>query len=301
MWKYLPPDGRANLAEDVLGCSSNVDIKQLADSVVSGLLNPMQAFGGQTAQPTPSPRFGLEDSIDNLECMLGEPVTRNDQNVLRAQCLRRDGNMCIVSNFYNIALPDPSRPMSLHARLQAAHILPFSLGMFRNNDERCLTASVWVNIYRYFPALRSRLNFENHDTNSIQNMLILTEPLHRDFRMFNFALEGTNIPDQYRIKKFHRLDGVSNLTMPSSGVVTLTCHDPQYPLPDPILLSIHAAISNILNATGRGEVVDKIIQDYNTTKVLARDGSTDISQLLSISTLSLFPSKRRDATQKEEF
>ena len=78
MWQYLPPDGRANLVEDVLGCSSNVDIKQLADSVVSGLLNPMQAFGGQTAQPTPSPRFGLEDSIDNLESMLNETITSSD-------------------------------------------------------------------------------------------------------------------------------------------------------------------------------------------------------------------------------
>ena len=44
MWKYLPPDGRANLAEDLLGCSSNADIEQLADSIVSGLLNLMQAF-----------------------------------------------------------------------------------------------------------------------------------------------------------------------------------------------------------------------------------------------------------------
>ena len=40
MWKYLPTDGRASFAEDVLGCSSDEEIKQLADSIVNGRGDP---------------------------------------------------------------------------------------------------------------------------------------------------------------------------------------------------------------------------------------------------------------------
>ena len=294
MWKYLPTDGRANFAEDVLECSSDEEIKQLADSIVSGLLNPMQAMIERAVLPSPS----------QLESMLDEPVTRSIQGVLRDQCLCRDGNMCAVSHFYNMALLDQSRPAHHtrpHSYLQAAHILPSPHGMFSTNDERWQTARVWDNIYRYFPTLRTHLNFDNTSLNSsVDNMMMLTEQLHRDFGRFNFALEASNVPNQYRVKKFPRLDATSNLVMSSSGFVTFTCHDRRYPPPSPVLLSVHAAIANILNATGRAEAVEKILQDYNTTKMLARDGSTDVSRLLSVSALSLLSDEKKNAPQKQE-
>lgn len=127
MWKYLPTDGRANFAEDVLECSSDEEIQQLADSIVSDLLNPMQALIERTVLPSPS----------QLESMLDEPVTRSIQGTLRDQCLCRDGNMCAVSHFYNMALLDQSRPTHHtrpHSYLQAAQILPFPLGMFNTNE-----------------------------------------------------------------------------------------------------------------------------------------------------------------------
>ena len=99
---------------------------------------------------------------------------------------------------------------------------------------------------------------------------MLTEQLRGDFGRLNFALEGTNVPHQYRIKKFLCLDATRELARPSPGIVTLICHDPRYPPPNPILLSVHAAVANILNATGRAEVVGKFLQDYNETDACSR-------------------------------
>ena len=131
----------------------------------------------------------------------------------------------------------------------------------------------------------------NDDINSIRICLYLPNPCIKTLVCLTLLYEGETYHISVGLRNPPRLDSVTNLGMPSSGFVTLTCHDPQCPLPSPILLSIYAAFSNILNATGRGEVVDKILQDYNTTKMLARDGSTDFSQLLSISPLSLLSSQ----------
>ncbi|KAF7121679.1 hypothetical protein CNMCM5793_009151 [Aspergillus hiratsukae] len=62
--------------------------------------------------------------------------------------------------------------------------------------------------------------------------------------------------------------------------------DLRYPLPSPKLLQLHCAVANILHATGRGEKLGRILRDYGATGALARDGSTIISELLSV---TLFP------------
>jgi HNH endonuclease len=88
--------------------------------------------------------------------------------------------------------------------LIAAHVIPFSLGSFSDGVSHLKVSAIRVNIYRYFPSLRSRLDFMVEDINSVQNNIItLLPPLRVEFGEFRFALEATNyIPNQYRIKVF---------------------------------------------------------------------------------------------------
>lgn len=283
--KHLPLEGSANLVDDAVCCQTDGDLKRLAESIDVGMLRPMKAVSGKTPRFVSSPRLGVEDSIDNLEDLIADPVER-EQEALRRDCLKRDGNKCVVSGFYNVKYSQvPSG--GKRADLIAAHILPFSLGTFRTDDERRQTSAIWTNIYRYFPYLRNRLGFFLENLNDPRNVMMLESVLHDQFGSFLFALESTETEHQYRIKLFSGFPDAYEFFLPSSGMVTFTSQDNRFRLPEPGLLAIHAAIAKILHATGRGEIVDKILRDYKATRVLSRDGRSDISGLLSISQLSL--------------
>ena len=74
--------------------------------------------------------------------------------------------------------------------------------------------------------------------------------------------------------------------------MTLTSHDPNCHLPEPLYLQLHAAIGNILHASGRVDKIEKLIGDLRETGGLglSKDGSTNVGYLLSVSQLSLLAS-----------
>ncbi|GIJ82631.1 hypothetical protein Asppvi_001140 [Aspergillus pseudoviridinutans] len=53
-------------------------------------------------------------------------------------------------------------------------------------------------------------------------------------------------------------------------------------LPSRALLETHAAIAEILHASGQGEQIDELLYDWDTLRCLASDGSTDLQSLLSL-------------------
>lgn len=80
---------------------------------------------------------------------------------------------------------------------------------------------------------------------------------------------------------------------PRETFITLTNHDARFRDPNPGFLAVHAAIGNILNASGRAEFIEKLLRDLdNADFLLAKDGSTDISSLLSVSGLLVLGSGR---------
>lgn len=52
------------------------------------------------------------------------------------------------------------------------------------------------------------------------------------------------------------------------------------------LLETHYLVARIIHATDRAEVVEKILRDYGETGTMTTYGSTNISQLLSATSLS---------------
>ncbi|PGH31494.1 hypothetical protein GX50_05736 [[Emmonsia] crescens] len=285
-FKFLPEDGKYHLSEDVTGCKTDASLRQLVSSLDTGLLRPIKANGGKTPAITPSPCFGVEDSIEEPNSMDFKSVSRNKQHRLRNKCLSRDGQMCVISKAHNEDVHPPSD--SLFAPLETAHIIPFSLGSFSGEEERLRTSTIWTNIYRYFPSLCSRMNFTLENVNEVENVMMLIPSLHTEFGQFHFALEATTTIHQYRLKTYRNFATINNHLLPTNRIVTFTNNDTQYPLPHPILIEIHTAIANILNATGRGELVERIQREQRDAEgVLAKDGSTDIGQILSCSRLSL--------------
>lgn len=225
-FKYLPLDGQVNLAEDVDRRPYSEALRQLSKSLDDGVLRPMLAHGGITPAITPSPRFGIEDSIDNLGSEDVSSITRAAQSRLRKNCLARDGQRCVATNLWSKDYNE--RPTdSIDAPLEAAHIVPFTLGGFQgnNNDERYRHAATWVNINRYFPSLRSRLNFSSEGINQEMNVMMVFAPLHQKFGEFHFVFEATETLHRYRIKTFPRMSCVLLMHLPPNGLVTFTNHD----------------------------------------------------------------------------
>lgn len=194
--------GNITFVSDIDDCRSDEELRRLAKNIDTVLLRPVQALGGRTVPIAPSPRFGVEDSIGNLLGTMDDPIKR-EQKRLRQECLRRDGNSCVLTQIYDeSARPFP--PARMLGGLEVAHILPFSLGSFKTENERQGICTIWNTMYRYFPGVRSRLNFGYENLNDVCNVVILLGPLHTHFGTFKLALEPTAVENKYRIRKILR-------------------------------------------------------------------------------------------------
>ncbi|KAL1962506.1 hypothetical protein VTN77DRAFT_9627 [Rasamsonia byssochlamydoides] len=284
--KYLPQDGKKNVVADIAGCEGDEQLYQLSLSLVEGLLFPMKAHG-KTPSITLSPRFGLEDSIENVASQITEPATRNSQRWLKQACLSRDGNKCVIAGSFDsqTAALEPNQSDALEADTELAHIIPFSRASYSTEEEHHRISEIWVTIFRYFPSVRSRINFIADSINHPRNAMTMHSYVHRKFGDFTIALEKTEREHVYQIKNYNPRSDVKK-HLPSSGIVAFTNYDPQYELPSPILLEVHAVIARILHATGKGEEADRLLEEKDKIGVLAKDGSTNVRALLSVTNLS---------------
>ncbi|RHZ74970.1 hypothetical protein CDV55_109190 [Aspergillus turcosus] len=281
-YMFLPPDGQKNLHNDIWACQSNDELHELAQTLDTGLIRPLLANANHTPEVASS-YSAEEDTIDLVSPDYYKVLER-----LRKKCLQRDGNKCVISGSYDQNsddLPDEA----LTGPLEAAHILPSVLG--GPKDERKALSDIWVNLYRYFPALRSRLKFVLEDINREHNALMMLSPLDREFKAFRLILEATSTPNRYRVKTFPPFATAYKGFLPADRSVTLTSQSKRYQPPSPILLAVHAAIGNILHASGRGKKITNVIQEAREDwACMAGDGSTDVGELLSVTSLSLLAS-----------
>lgn len=264
---------------DILGCSDDEKLRQLVQSIKTGLLIPLKSQGGKTpTEVTPSPRPDLEESIENLKSLDIEPINGNSQSQLRRHCLERDGYKCFASSKYSQAYPHPQDALTTY--LEAAHIIPFSLGSFQANGRSIVhrNAVIWVNLRRYFPVLRN-MSFAPEQINSDNNVMMLDSQIHREFGQFRLIFEATEIPHQYHIKTFPDTLTGPIFFLPKDRIVNFKVHNGSWELPDPRLLQIHASIGNFLHVSGQAEVIDKILGDFEDCDELAPSRSTNVEDL----------------------
>lgn len=79
-----------------------------------------------------------------------ESSSRRDQARLKSDCLRRDGNRCVVSKVYDALkaedLQGAERQSVVTSTTQAAHIIPFSIGSFWEAEVRspCIRRALYT-------------------------------------------------------------------------------------------------------------------------------------------------------------
>ena len=63
---------------------------------------------------------------------------------------------------------------------------------------------------------------------------------------------------------------------PPSMTIQLQAHDGRWPLPDPRLLALHAAVGNVLHASGLAQYVEQALRVRESIDCLSEDGSTNL-------------------------
>jgi hypothetical protein len=105
--------------------------------VLSANIETVRAGGGRTPKAI-SARPG--DDMDNVDDIASTITSqRRDQTKLKADCLARDGNRCLLTRAYDVnkadeILSDEERQNTTTLVTEAAHIIPFSLAVFDESD-----------------------------------------------------------------------------------------------------------------------------------------------------------------------
>lgn len=285
-YKYFPPGGQRNLAEEIRRCRDDDEIRQLARSIETALLRPLRASGGLTPALVDSPHPGYERSHQILHSEPMDSASRDAQQKLRERCLERDGYRCVITGARDpesVTRDDPE--FNNCSDLQLSHILPFAIGAFKTEDEKRRIYKIWEAIFYYFPGLQDQLGMSPGDVNREDNVFMIDSVFHRDFGQFRLVLDATDSPDRYRVHTFRSFHMRRHFIPLNDGVITLRDHHQggRYALPNPQFLQIHAAIGHILNASGFAEEYDQILREYGEIRCLSQDGQTNVGALLSMS------------------
>ncbi|CAG8268724.1 unnamed protein product [Penicillium salamii] len=281
--EYLPANGRVNFLHDLQSLRTN-QLYDHAQSLINGLVAPFRWLP-LTPSVTPvrymSPRWNYPD--DDLTPESAESKQREAR--LRTECLARDDNRCAVTGFPDEELLDPSIKTRT-AYTDCVHIIPLALSSWSTESEGHAKDIIWTNLARHFPTLQS-MNFTRENISSITNRITMSNEMHYHFRRFDISFEETSRPHKYRIQKYRpRLISISSLFQ----FVKFKSYDQRYDLPSPELFKVHAILARIFHASGAAEQIEKALGDRYRYRMLARDGSTDVSSILAVTTLGVFAS-----------
>ncbi|OIW34084.1 hypothetical protein CONLIGDRAFT_677797 [Coniochaeta ligniaria NRRL 30616] len=274
--------GLATLAHEIDKFSSDpLKLRQLRNCLVDAILKPMAAAGGKQPGVTPSTNDLADDAIEAAMSSI-EGSSRKGQATLKADCLRRDNNRCVIMGIVDSKvwkeMPTEERT-SKHGATECAHILPFAL---RKLDDRSAThtknkAAIWWALYEYFPILNGKI--APNTINQAANAMTLAAFAHRVFGAFSFGLKATEKDHEYQIEV---LDPESYETSLLPPQVTFLQHDTRVPMPDKDLLDVHLRIGRILKVSGIGAAVRQSLARYEdrTEDNISSDGSTNLERIL---------------------
>ncbi|KAJ5686654.1 hypothetical protein N7536_009273 [Penicillium majusculum] len=283
---HLPENGKANFVHYLRSLQNNQELHDHAQSLIDGLVAPLRSL---RSIPSISPRFGMEDSIDNIASESPGPIRRDAY--LKKECLARDSSRCVVTRLFDEHSLNPS-DTSPSIYTEFAYIIPFSLISWSTESESYAKHIIWTNLIRYFPTIQA-INFTQENINDTANAITMSRDLHQSFGQFDFSFEETSQPHKYRIQNYR--PRVQLLRLPRT--VIFNCYDQRYDLPHPELLKVHAIIARIFHASGAAEQVNKALRDLGEHCVLAKDGSTDISSMLAVTTLGVLGSRAGNVQQ----
>ncbi|KAL7936913.1 hypothetical protein V8C35DRAFT_294181 [Trichoderma chlorosporum] len=261
------------------------ELRQLRDFLISSILTPMVMAGGKQPSLTPTPIQEAGPAIDLMMARI-EPSSRNEQAVLKEQCLRRDNQRCVFTEMVDRksceGLPPEKRKDLKICNTQCTHILPFALRKFDPESafETGVKAQIWWALYRYFPFVAGKIGPASINTPG--NAITLCTEAHLDFGAMRIAAEPRGEAHEYRL---HNID--ANYTMgeflKKKSTITLTQSDPAVQMPDPDFLRLHYQVSKILEVSGIGWKIARIMahNELKTPRNVPPDGSLDLGHIIS--------------------
>lgn len=255
-------------------------LQTIAEDILHGFFVPLQAAGSRA--PAVFPLIPARSGGD-----VGQPPSTPQRvSGLRAECLLRDDNRCVITGdldystqeAYNATHPEnPSDEDSIVT--EVAHIIPHSFnaqnahGQF--GDAR---AYVWRIMDMLDPGISHQLAGTAID--SPRNAITMCPELHHRFGQLKWYLQPVQGPPHSYKMRLVRGQRLSRRFLPPGGLdATITFNNTAAaPPPDPRLIAFHRACCLILRMSGAGECTDRVLRDMEDMQgrgVLAEDGSSD--------------------------
>ncbi|TPX23658.1 hypothetical protein DIZ76_012993 [Coccidioides immitis] len=293
--RYTFEYARSELSQDIflraffefmnLGLTSDDDIDFDDDQ-----LDNVKASGHHTAQPSPAHLSVIHRAQGGIHEFTATP---DRLSVLRGICLIRDRNRCVISRIFdqdeaisrlerhgNNARDDDGQLLlgEEFLTLEVAHILPHALTQAKADSQLDDSKKAALMILNMFDFNVSHL-INGVDIDRPFNAISLTQNLHGLFGKFKIFFEP--VPGQ---EHTYRIDSC----LPPGAVRAVPVTRTLYLTPDrsiepplPRLLAIHSAICHILQLSGAGQYIDKILQDLEEIGT-REDGSTDLGRLVNL-------------------
>ncbi|KAH7920222.1 hypothetical protein BV22DRAFT_1133239 [Leucogyrophana mollusca] len=265
--------GQRYTANAIIAASRRAGVPGLvtiATGYYFGLLNPMRTRRRRAVDLYTEQIPTFDQTVTQLQA-----ATR-EQGELRKLLLKRDDNRCVVTGHVDYNSPFAlDHPCGL---VEAAHIIPYSLNDFQGTTSMESSARTWDILKNWASIDVQRLAGQR--INDPSNALTLTHEIHTFYGKFAWCLlEIPNEPHKYKIWTNKRRFLHSSL-----DVVSFVDHsntspgNPGIPLPDPILLRIHAALAQVFHASGAGEYMDEHWEDEEGVDPVRSDdtGGTDV-------------------------
>lgn len=130
----LPVKGKRMLTK-YINVSNDDNLFDLAHHLQTTILIPFRAQGGKTPQVTASPLSATDITRDNMASGMTQSSTRNLLEWLKNICLERDNYQCIVTKLWDPVAVNPQEQCKMTGNTQLAHIIPFSMGHWGNDQK----------------------------------------------------------------------------------------------------------------------------------------------------------------------
>lgn len=216
---------------------------------------------------------------------------------LRALCLLRDGNRCVITGQFDRGHIDRLLKTSTRAQrrmlqsgyhTEAAHIIPHALNALDSTTGSLAPSQhfVWRVMNMFDPGISAALEGSLIDTPA--NALILLPELHQRFGRLECYLEEV-AANTYTAHHVRRCLPLNEFYNPRAAQLEFRNHEPagipQSALPCRRLLHFHRACCLILSMSGAAEYVERLLDDTEELickGVLQADGSSDFTLMMRL-------------------